>query len=38
VQEADDNDKPRIKMLPQKGYDPVLNVKDGDVYYFRKAK
>jgi integrase len=38
VQEADDNDKPRIKMLLQKGYDPVLNINDGGVHYFRKAK
>jgi integrase len=38
VQEADDNDKPRIRMLLQKGYDPVLDVKDGGVHYFRKAK
>lgn len=38
VQEAVDNDKPRIRMLPQKGYDPVINVKDGAVHYFRKAK
>lgn len=38
VQEADDNDKPRIRLLLQKGYEPVLNTKDGAVHYFRKAK
>jgi integrase len=38
VQEADDNDKPRIRMLLQKGYDPVLNINNGGVHYFRKAK
>jgi hypothetical protein len=38
VQEADDNDKPRIKMLLQKGYNPVLNINGGGIYYFRKAK
>jgi integrase len=38
VQEADDNDKPRIKQLLQKGYDPVLNINGGGVHYFRKAK
>ena len=38
VQEADDNDKPRIRMLLSKGYDPVLDLKDGGVHYFRKAK
>jgi hypothetical protein len=38
VQEADDNDKPRIRMLLQKGYDPVIDVKDEGVHYFRKAK
>ena len=38
VQEADDNDKPRIRMLLAKGYNPVLNSQDGGVHYFRKAK
>ena len=38
VQEADDNHKPRIKMLMHRGYDPVLNINDGGVHYFRKAK
>ncbi len=38
AQEDDINDKPRIRMLLQKGYDPVLNINDGGVHYFRKAK
>ena len=38
VQEADDSDKPRIRMLLAKGYNPVLNSQDGGVHYFRKAK
>ena len=38
VQEADDSDKPRIRMLLQKGYDLVLNINNGGVLYFRKAK
>jgi integrase len=38
VQEADDNDKPRIRLLLSKGYNPMLNTQDGGVHYFRKAK
>jgi hypothetical protein len=38
MQEADDSDKPRIRMLLQKGYDLVLNINNGGVLYFRKAK
>ena len=39
VQEADDNDKPRIRMLLRKGYDLVLNIRRMEAStIFRKAK